>query len=276
MTLLWTLNPLAGKIALRHFPAFLLIAIRTALAALAILPVLLYGLRSGPRVSLRDWLLLGSFGLFLQIGNQVLFVVGLEHTSVSHTAFVYALVPIAVLVLAAAMGQERFTLPKLSGMLICLVGVMLLARDTAGGQASLFGDSIMMGAVVLFTSFTVFGKHLRGRFGPVVMNSASYFAGGLAFQPVIWFVYRDFPLGDVPAEGWLALVYMAVFPAVIGYLIYYWALGHAPASRIAAMQYIHPPLATGLGVLFLGESAGTMLAVAGAFILIGVFVTERS
>ena len=36
MTLLWTLNPLAGKIALRHVPPFLLVAVRTALAGVAI------------------------------------------------------------------------------------------------------------------------------------------------------------------------------------------------------------------------------------------------
>jgi drug/metabolite transporter (DMT)-like permease len=80
----------------------------------------------------------------------------------------------------------------------------------------------------------------------------------------------------VPWVGWAALLYMAVFPAVLGYLIYFWALGHAPASKIAAVQYIQPPLATAFSSLFLGEAVSSMLLWAGGLILTGVFLAERA
>lgn len=275
MTFLWTLNPLAGKVALRHLPPFLLVAVRTAVAGLAILPVLLRALRGGPKPRLRDWLVLGAFGFFLQIGNQILFIYGLSKTSVSHTALIYALTPITVLILASAIGQERFTARKIVGMTISVVGIALLARDAAGGQATLHGDAIILTAILLFSSFTVFGKHLRRRFGSEVMNGASYVTGAVLLQPVIWVVYGDVELTAIPFEAWGAIFYMAVFSAVIGYLIYYWALGHAPASRIAALQYIQPPLASTLGWALLGESVTWTLGAAGALILVGVFVTER-
>ena len=41
------------------------------------------------------------------------------------------------------------------------------------------------------------------------------------------------------------------------------------------MQYLQPPLATGLSALFLGETVTWLLALAGALILLGVFLTER-
>ena len=275
MTLLWTANPLAGKVALREVPPVLLIAVRTTIAGFVILLVLLNDFRKGLKISLRDWLMLGAFGVVLQLGNQMLFVNGLSKTSVSHVAFIYALTPVLILCLAAGIGQERFTLRKILGMAISVCGVALLARDQAGGEATIAGDAIVFCGIFTFAAFSVFGKSLRQRFGSIVMNAASYMTGAVVFQPLIWGVYGDFDLTAVSATAWSAVVFMAVFPAVIGYLIYYWALGHAPASRIAAVQYVQPPLATTLGALFLAESVTATLLVAGAFILVGVFLTER-
>jgi drug/metabolite transporter (DMT)-like permease len=94
---------------------------------------------------------------------------------------------------------------------------------------------------------------------------------------VLYFVLaRDFQFADVATAGWSALLYMAVFPAVIGYIIYYYALGYIAASRLSAFNYLQPPLATGIGVLFLGEPLTTLLLLAGTMILVGVAVTERS
>jgi len=83
-------------------------------------------------------------------------------------------------------------------------------------------------------------------------------------------------LEGIPWTSWAALLYMAVLPAVVGYLIYFWALGHAPASKIATMQYMQPPLATGLSALFLGEPVSSMLLGAGTLILTGVILAERA
>lgn len=275
MTVLWTLNPLAGKIALRHMPPFLLVAVRTAAAGLAILPVLLNTLRTARKPTWREWAMLGAFGFFLQIANQICFIYGLSRTSVAHTALIYALTPVVVLLIASAIGQEGFTARKLAGMAISVAGIALLSRDAEGGQATLFGDAVVFAAILLFSTFTVFGKEFRRRFGPVVMNGASYIAGGILLQPIVWGPYREVDLLALPFEAWAAVFYMAVFSAVIGYLIYYWALGHAPASRIATLQYLQPPLASALGWVVLGETVTWTLGAAGALILVGVFVTER-
>ena len=49
------------------------------------------------------------------------------------------------------------------------------------------------------------------------------------------------------------LFYMALFPSVICYLIYYYALSHIPASRVSAFAYLQPVLATIMAVVALGE-----------------------
>jgi drug/metabolite transporter (DMT)-like permease len=278
MTVFWTLNPLIGKVALRHFPPLLLIGVRTTIAAALILTVYLSW--KGERTPIRrgDWPRLLFLTLFLQIGNQTLFVTGLSRTSVAHSAFIYTLVPVVVLLIASAAGQEHLRVKKLLGMGIAIAGVVLLANERGGEgvQPTLAGDLFTLCGVAAFSSFTVLSKSERARYGPLTLTAIAYCSGALAFQPVVWGWYGPSSLAGIPWESWAALLYMAVLPAVVGYLIYFWALGHAPASKIATVQYIQPPLATSLSALLLGEAVSPALLWAGALIMTGVIVTERT
>jgi drug/metabolite transporter (DMT)-like permease len=273
MVLVWSVNPIAAKIALRHLPAPLLVSLRTTIAAVIVLPVLI---RLRKLISAAHWWKLALLGAGLQVGNQLIYVVALNLTSIAHAAFIYSAVPVIILLLAASRGQESITAKKLVGMSVCFAGAVWLAMDkTGGGDPSLEGDALLAVAGLLFAAFTVFGKQARQQYGAVVLNSLAYVSGGLLLQPVIWIVYRDFSFATVPSEAWWAVSYMAAFPSVLGYLIYYWALGHVPASRIAGVQYVQPLTATSLGWVLLGESVSLNLGLAGAVILAGVYLAER-
>ena len=274
MTVFWTLNPIAGKVALVGFAPLLLVAVRTSCAAIFVLLVL--GLKRPKKPIARlDWPALIALGS-LQVGNQVLFVVGLGHTSVAHVTLIFSTVPVLILCLAALIGQERITPRKLAGMSICVAGVFLLTLDQGEGRvATLYGDALILGAICMFVMFTVFGKQQRERYGPIVMNAVAYCVGAIALQPILWITYRGFSFAGVPGSAWAAMLFMATLSAVVGYLIYYWALVHAPASKVAAFQYLQPPLASGVGAVFLGEPITSTLGLAGLVIMLGVLMTER-
>lgn len=273
MVVIWSLNPIAAKIALRHLPAPLLVSLRTTLAAVLVLPALI---RLWRIVRAEHWWKLALLGAGLQVGNQLIYVTALSWTSVAHAAFIYSVLPVIILLLAASRGQEKITANKLLGMSVCFAGAVWLASDrSGGGDPSLQGDGMLVVAGIMFAAFTVFGKQARQKYGAVVLNSLAYVSGAALLQPVIWIGYRDFAFARVPSEAWWAVAYMAVFPSVLGYLIYYWALGHVTASRIAGVQYIQPLTATSLGWILLGESVSLNLGLAGAVILLGVYLAER-
>lgn len=279
MIVSWTLNLPVGKVALLSFPPLMLISLRSVLASGFILPVYLWANPYRRRIDLDDVPGLILVCLFGQIGNQVLFVIGLNHTSISHTAFIFSLVPILVLLLAAWAGQEHVTARKLVGMAVSATGVVLLSFDKANGSGpTLFGDAMCLASSCLFSFFTVMSKPYRIRYGPVTVSTFSYVSGAVALLPVVLYFpfLQDFEFEAVAGAGWAALIYMAVFPAVIGYIIYYYALGFIAASRLSTFNYLQPPLATAIGVLFLGEPLTSLLLLGGTLILAGVAVTERS
>jgi len=206
--------------------------------------------------------------------------VGLSRTSVAHAAILIGLTPIQVLIVARLRGQERITARKAVGMAIALAGVAVLkAFEPAAGNgagATWTGDFVVLLAGLCFALFTVFGKEVTEQYSTITMNTYAYVGGAVALLPLtLWEAARQ-PLAHVSAGAWLAAIYMALFPSVIAYLIYYHALAHMTASRVSAFSYLQPVFASVMGVVILGESLGAPVIAGGAVILAGVYLAERA
>jgi drug/metabolite transporter (DMT)-like permease len=267
----WSGNYLAGKIALRAFPAVLLFGFRVSLAGALMLPVWWWDRRRR-----RSQLVtLGVFGVAL---NQFLFVVGLGRTSVAHASIFANTTPILILVLASLWGLERLTGWKLVGVLVALTGVVLLrALDTSPQAESTFaGDLLTFSGALAFSIFTVLGKSQTDRYGTITVNTVAYVGGALAMAPVTLWQSSGFDFRAVPLSAWTAVFYMALVPSVICYLIYYYVLARMEASRLAAFSYLQPLLAILFGVVILHEHATAVLLVSGTIIFGGVYLTERA
>jgi drug/metabolite transporter (DMT)-like permease len=279
MVLLWSANFTVAKVALREFPPLLLSGLRVALAGAFISPVYWWQHRRSGETGWdrRDLPLLVYLGVFGVALNQLFFVLGMSRTSVAHSAFLLALTPILVLVLAAITRVEPITARKAAGMALAVAGVVILNLfpPAAGPRPSALGDLFIFLAGLMFALFTVAGKRATARHTSVTVNAFAYVGGALALAPVTLWQAVPFSFASVSLAGWLSLAYMAVFPSVVCYLIYYYALTHIPASRVAAFSYLQPVLATVLGVLALGERVTPPLVLGGAIIFSGVYLTER-
>lgn len=279
MTLIWGANYVVAKVALRSFPPLLIGPLRAALAALLLAPV--YWWMRGRRRRADRWqwrelamlALLGVFGITL---NQVFFILGMARTSVAHAALVIATTPLQVMLLAAARGQEAVTARKAAGMLMAAAGVAVLHAGDAGARgASLAGDVLVFLAAFCFSVYTVFSKELTRRHDSLTVNTLGYAAGALAGAPLLVQQSAGFDAARVGAGGWLALAYMTLLASILCYLIFYYALDHMPASRVAAFSYLQPVIAAVTGLAFLGEPVTLAVAAGGLLVLGGVWMTGR-
>lgn len=279
MVLLWSANFIVAKVLLRELPPLLAGSLRIVLAAVFAIPMYLWqeGKLSGVK---GDWFYLACLGIFGVGLNQVFFMVGLSRTSVAHAALIISMSPILVLLTAAAIGQESITTRKWVGMLIAAGGVAILntvpSRGFAPGAGpTLTGDLLVFLGGLAFALCTVFGKKISARHSPITLNTFCYLSGGAALIPVVLWQTRDFPLARLSAAAWTSLAFMALFPSLLCYLIYFYALRHIPASRVAAFSYLQPVLATAMAVATLGERVSLPLVAGGAVIFSGVYLTER-
>lgn len=281
MTFIWGVNFVVAKIALRFFPALLIGPLRACFAALLMLPLYWWHQRHNPRRSepwtWRELPLIAALGVCGITLNQIFFIVGIARTSVSHAALVIAMTPIAVLLLARLRGQERVTARAAGGMLLAFSGVAALnlgpGKDTHG--ATVLGDFLVFLAGFTFALFAVFGKEITRRHDAITVTALGYVSGAIAGLPLLWWLARDFAFARVPLEGWLWMLYLAALPSVAAYMIFYYAMTHLPASRVAAFSYAQPVIAAVTGLLVLGEPVTGTVAAGGALVLAGVWLTNR-
>jgi drug/metabolite transporter (DMT)-like permease len=279
MVSFWSLNFIVGKVALREFPPLLLSGLRTAVAGAMILPVYWWDARRNPgaaRWRRRDvplLLLLAMFGVAL---NQLFFTLGLWRTSVAHAAILMGMTPVLVVLLAGMAGLERITSAKILGMGVALCGVAVLTVSRSrGAPTSIPGDLFIFLASLAFAVFAVLGKRVTERHGSITVSTFAYVGGALMLAPVTLWQSAEFSYRSVSAAGWVTLLYMAAFPSVVCYLIFYYALTYIPASRVSAFSYLQPLTATVLAIPLLGEPVTLTLAAGGALVFAGVYVTER-
>src|SRR3989441_6675837 len=151
------------------------------------------------------------------------------------------------MVVAAAVGQERLTLAKLSGVLLTLAGVGL-----ALGEKAFQWDGAVRAWVGELAVF------LRAVSGAVAMLASVGFLAVLAAGEGFF--------GSLPrftAGGWLAILYIGIGSGG-GYDLWLWALGHATPTQVTVFLALSPVTATVLGATLLGEriSAPALLGLA--------------
>ncbi|HEV2491077.1 MAG TPA: EamA family transporter [Candidatus Acidoferrales bacterium] len=108
----------------------------------------------------------------------------------------------------------------------------------------------------------------------ISMNTFNNLAGAIFLLPLGIRQVARLDWGTVGWQGWAGLIYTALISSVIAYLIYFWALKHVAASRLAAYTYAETPIAAFLAVLLLGEKPTGALLSGAALILAGVYLAE--
>jgi drug/metabolite transporter (DMT)-like permease len=155
-----------------------------------------------------------------------------------------------------------------------------------GGMALLVGPSLAAGAgglhlggvlVVLLGSLSwavgsIYSRRAPIPPGPLHSTGMQMLAGG-ALLLVAGAAAGDFARIDpaaVSGQSIVALLYLTVFGAIIGYSAYVWLLRHVHPGRVATYAYVNPVVAVLLGWAIAGETFTLRMAIAAAVIIGGV------
>lgn len=275
MILAWSFNFTIGKITLEHMNPYALTSFRIVLSGFLMLPIyfLMPRRSSFHRGDLWTFVVLGFWGVVV---NRGLFILGLDFTTASHSALIVATAPILILLLARAQKLESVTFAKIAGMLMCCAGIVVLVGGdrTHAGHGTWVGDLITLCGTIGFSVYTVLSKKVARSYDTISMNTFCNMAGAILLLPLAIQQGMSLNWHSVGTIGWLGLAYTVLISSIAAYLVFFWALAHVSASRLAAFTYIETPLAMLIGVIMLGEKLTGGLLIGGALILAGVYLTE--
>ena len=273
--IIWGINFSVVKVVLREFEPLAFNALRFPFAALAVW-FLLPGHRapgspSAERVGAGPGTRCGRTRdlpghLHLRI----------DLTLTGNAALLLSTSPVWVLLIASALGRERFSPAILLGVVATLAGMaVLIAGGTQEVGGAGLGDLLVLGAALSWASFTVFGRRITKRRGALEVTAWTLWAA----LPVI--IVMGIPdlmrvdWGSVPPGIWFATAYTGVFGIAIAYLLWSRGMKTIGQSRTAVYQNLVPVIALATAWMWLGETPTPQQLGGAAVILSGVAVGAR-
>jgi drug/metabolite transporter (DMT)-like permease len=187
-------------------------------------------------------------------------------------SFLIQTAPIFVALEARAWLGERLHRSGWLGMLISFFGVAVIAWSGTSGLSFDSRALLILSAAFAFSLYSVGQKPLLKRYTAVEVSTYAVWASAcflLFFLPGLPQEVRAAPLRDT-----LAVIYLGVFPAGLGYVSWAYALAHIPASRAASFLYLQPLLVLGIAWIWLGEWPSVLALSGGVLVLAGVVVVN--
>lgn len=276
---LWGASPVATAFAVDRLDPLLVGMLRTVLPALLMLPLALLARMPFPSGrGDRALLLASSVGGFIVF--PVLFSLGLRQTSTAHAALIIAGSPVVTGIVGAVAFRAVPRRLWWIGAALALSGEALLILSRSGGsvrgEATLTGDLLVAASVLGSATSYVTGGRLAGRIGSWPVTAWGVSLGALAMLPALPFRARGVEWGEVGFAAWAGVLYLAIAVSVVGYVLWWRAIGIAGVARIAPIQFAQPLVGIGLGLLAFSERITPEILAAMAVILAGMALTQRA
>jgi drug/metabolite transporter (DMT)-like permease len=265
LSALWGSSYLFIKLALEDDVApAVIVSVRTALAALVLLPLAVHrGALGGLRANVAPILLLAV----VQMGGPLLLIAaGEQHISSSLTGILVATAPIFTFLLAFAQeGQERASGLSLGGVAIGIGGVaLLLGLDTSGGAALAGGLMVVAASFGYGIGGWVVKRQVRD-VQPVAMVGATAAVAALLTAPA---ALLSLPSHTPGFEAISSLLVLGVLCTGAAFVIFYSLVSSDGPARASLVGYIAPGFSVVYGVTLLSESF-TLMTAAGLVTITG-------
>jgi len=186
----------------------------------------------------------------------------------SLASVIFSTVPLLTLVIATAIGQERFHTRGLLGGLAALAGTAVVFTVELGLDVS---PLALTAVVVAALAAAVSGIVVRGfpRSHPVSTNAVGMGVGTVLLLAVMA-AAGERPALPALSTTWLALAYLVV-SSIISFVLMVWLLQRWTASAVAYVTVLFPLVTVAAGSLVSGEGVTLPFLLGGALILLGVY-----
>jgi len=276
-TFVWAGNSVAGKLAVGHVSPMVLVTARWAIVMAA-----LYAFQRKQIAA--DWpairprlvylLVLGTLGF---TGFSVALYYALVYTTAINGSILQGGIPLFVFCASFILFSSRIRVEQAAGFLISFIGVILIAaRGDFGKLIALdinFGDALMLAAIICYGVYTAM---LRSK--PLMHWTSLMFilclGATLTSLPLLFLEMAQGATIFPDLQGWSVIVYVVIFPSLLGQVFYIRAVELIGANRAGLFINLLPIWGALLAITMLGEAFHLYHAAALVMILAGIGLAE--
>jgi len=256
LSILWGGSFFFVGVAVRELPPLTIVAMRVALAALA-LGALLRFLGSPMPRDRRTWAAFFGMGTLNNLIPFCLIVWGQTQIASGVASVLNATTPLFGVVVAHVLtGDEKMTGNRLAGVLVGFAGVAVMIGPAAlGGLGErLLPQFAVLGAALSYSFAGIFGRRFKEMgVSPMVTATGQVTASALMLVPVALLFDRPWTLPMPTPAAWSAIAGIALLSTALAYVIFFRVLASAGATNLMLVTFLIPISAILLGSLFLGE-----------------------
>ena len=272
LALAWGIPYLLIKIAVEELDPAMVVIGRSALGALALLPLAFFRRQVWP--VLRRWRPLLAYTL-IEIVVPWYFLTSAETRLPSSTAgLLIAAVPLVGVAVALAFGRpERLSVANWLGILLGMLGVAaLVGLDVAGSDLIAVAE---IGIVVLGYAVgpAILARWMSDLPGVGVV-AVSLALTAIVYVPIVSLT-GGWPASVPSPEVIGSVIVLALICSAAAFLIMFALIAEIGPMRTTTITYVNPAVAILAGVLVLGERVTAWTVIGFAFVLAGSYLVTR-
>ena len=264
-----------GEVALREVPPLTLTLHRVIWAVPILVLIVLFKGISVPR-SPRIW---GAYLVMGALNNAIPFSLIFWGQTQIESGLVSILngttAMFAAVVAGLLLPDEPLTAKKVIGAGLGIAGVAFIMGPSALTNFNLsnLAQLAILGATLSYAFAGVWGKTALAGQLPL-MNALGMLIGSTVLMIPIVLVFDGRPNLALSLGVWGALIGMAVLSTALAYFLYFAILVRAGAANLLLVTLLIPPVAIGLGAVFLDERIGIEAWIGFVIIGLGFAVTD--
>ncbi len=273
---IWGSTYLAIRFAIETIPPFLMAGVRFVVAGSVLF--IWARMRGAAQPTIGQWRSTAIVGLLLLVGGNGGVVWAEQLVPSGLTALLVATVPLWMVLLEwIGPGGGRPTRTVAAGIGIGFVGVAILVGpgELAGAERiDPRGAVVLIGASLAWATGSLYSRRASLPPAPLLGAGMHMLTGGAALL-VLGLLSGEVArveLGQISARSSLALAYLIVFGALVGFTAYIWLLRATAPTRVATYAYVNPVVAVVLGWALADEPLGPRVLLAAATIVAAVAV----
>ena len=264
MALLWGVPYLFIRIAVDSYSPPAIVAGRTLIAALLLLP---FAIRSGAlRPALKKWPWVLAFGL-VEMGGPFVLLGHAEQTLHSGpTGLLVATVPLFAALIALSGGDRTVLRPlRLGGLLVGFAGVAIVVAGPglASGDLVAAGEVLLVAVLYAIAPFIVARK--LGDVPSLGTITLALLAIGIIYLPIAFATQHEVP--TLEATG--AVLALAIICTAIAFLAFFALIREVGPVRAPLFTYVNPVVAIVLGAIVLSEPITPGLLIGFPLVIVG-------
>ncbi len=267
LSLLWGSAFLFTRAAAPAFGPASLVAMRLGIAALLLLPIVLWR-GGGPQLCARPRTLLIVGVPYTALPFLVMTWAAL-HITAGLAAVLMSTAPMFAALVARFVLNERLGVLRSGGLVLGFAGVLVLmgsggvSLQTAGGPLAVLA---VLSAAMIWSVGANYTRLKMAGIDPLVTTAGSLALASLSLLPLAW---ATWPAAPPSARAWGEMAFLGLFSSGLGMWMYFRLLERIGAVRAMSVTFLNPLVAMVSGALYLGEALTLQMLAGCAVVLLG-------